>query len=148
MHAKGVRFRRPETFSHQSALRKIQNTDSSMAFTLIEMITVVGIIMILSILAISTYLHAKNHAYEISAKYDLRNLITYEEAYFAKHDRYKPYTGLSDFPGMKLSPGVTLATTGNPESQADFIAQGWHERTDKLYIYRFNTGLFEETTKP
>lgn len=148
MNAKGEHFRHSGTFLRKSAMRKVLSSGSSRAFTLIEMITVVGIIMILSILAISSYLHAKNHAYEISAKYDLHNLITFEEAFFAKRDRYKPYTGPSDFPGMKLSPGVTLATAGNPESPADFTAQGWHEKTDKLYIYHFDTGLFEETQKP
>jgi type II secretory pathway pseudopilin PulG len=148
MNARGIRCRHSGPFAQKPAVRKILGSDGSRAFTLIEMITVVGIIMILSFLAISTCLHAKNHAYEILARYDLRNLVEYEEAFFAKHDRYKPYTGPSDFPGMKLSPGVTLATAGNPESPADFTARGWHENSGKLYIYRFNTGLLEETAKP
>lgn len=148
MNAGKVRLRHPGPFAQKPAMRKILDPDSSRAFTLIEMITVVGIIMILSILAISTCLHARHHAYQILARYDLRNLVEYEEAYFAQHDRYKPYTGPSDFPGMKLSPGVMLATEGDPESPADFTARGRHENSGKLYIYRFNTGLFEETARP
>ena len=56
MNARGIRFRRSGPFAQKPAMRKILGSDGSRAFTLIEMITVVGIIMILSILAISNSL--------------------------------------------------------------------------------------------
>nr|MDP2496350.1 prepilin-type N-terminal cleavage/methylation domain-containing protein [Candidatus Palauibacterales bacterium] len=74
-----------------STLQRLANTahvDDSDGFTLIELLIVVVIIGILAAIAIPQFSSTKESAYDASAKADLRNLMTSQEAYFSRASTY------------------------------------------------------------
>lgn len=66
------------------------------AFTLIELIIVVGIIAILSGIATSNVLEAQTRSKVSAARNDLRVLTTAIESYAVDHGRYMPASGTGD----------------------------------------------------
>jgi prepilin-type N-terminal cleavage/methylation domain-containing protein len=89
-------------------------TNTKKGFTLIELLIVIVIIGILAAIAIPKFAATKDKAKLASAKTDIRNFMTAEEAYFSDHATYS--TTLSDITGgtnplMNLSPGNTASVT-------------------------------------
>src|SRR5256886_17245715 len=74
-------------------------------FTLIELLIVVVIIGILAAIAIPKFANTKEKAYIASMKSDLRNLVTAEEAYFARSVKYSATMGAGR--------GIFTQSTGN-----------------------------------
>jgi type IV pilus assembly protein PilA len=85
-------------------------------FTLIELLVVVAIIGILAAIAIPQFQAYRQRGYDASAKSDLRNASTAEEAYFIDHNTYvscDTTTCLTELDGLKgISKTVTLEMTG------------------------------------
>src|SRR6185369_5255466 len=89
-------------------------------FTLIELLIVVVIIGILAAIAIPKFANTKSKAYITAMKWDLRNLVTAEEAFFsdsssytnkidATHLKFQNSTGVS-VPTINPGPGYWSAT--------------------------------------
>jgi prepilin-type N-terminal cleavage/methylation domain-containing protein len=74
-------------------------------FTLIELLIVVVIMAVLASIAIPHFLDTKRKGYIASAKADLRNITTAEEAYYAA---YSIYTTNLGYLGVRSSNGVTI----------------------------------------
>ncbi len=66
-------------------MAKLRDTEG---FTLIELLIVVVIIGILAAIAIPQFSSTKEKAYDATAKSDLRNLMTAQEAHFADFQQY------------------------------------------------------------
>jgi len=87
---------------------RIARLRSSEGFTLIELLIVVVIIGILAAIAIPQFASTKQKAFEATAKSDLRNLMTSEEAYYADQQLYTDATGNLD--GWSLSNSIGTST--------------------------------------
>jgi type IV pilus assembly protein PilA len=79
-------------------------------FTLIELMIVIAIIGILAAIAIPQFSAYRTRSYNASARSDLRNAVTTQEAYFAEHGFYTNVVGDLTGPryGLKTSHGVNL----------------------------------------
>ena len=84
-------------------------------FTLIELLVVIAIIGILAAIAIPQFQAYRQRGFDSSAKSDLRNAATAEEAYFVTNTTYVSCTdtGCTVLEGVKgLSTGTSLTMTG------------------------------------
>jgi prepilin-type N-terminal cleavage/methylation domain-containing protein len=91
------------------------NTPCS-GFTLIELLAVLGIVSILSAIAMQSMVEARKKAFDARAMTDLHNLASAEEAYFSSNETYRSCSDISDcaarLPAVSpLSPGTELAVT-------------------------------------
>ena len=75
-------------------------------FTIIEMLTVVIILGLLAVIAISRFWAAKDRTYFASLKSDLRTVAIQQERYFSKSNAYA--SDPNDLPDIAFSPGVTV----------------------------------------
>jgi prepilin-type N-terminal cleavage/methylation domain-containing protein len=99
---------------------------SRKGFTLIELLLVVVIIGILVAIAVPKFAKAKEDAYVVAMKSDLRRLLIAEESYFAESLTYTTDKAALNF---EESTGVTVTISYNP-------GQGWsgdatHAATDR-----------------
>ena len=85
-------------------------------FTLIELLLVVVVIGILVAIAIPKFAKAKEDAYVVTMKSDLRRLLVAEEAYFAEALTYSTDKAALDY---NESTGVHVTITYNP-------GKGWN----------------------
>ena len=110
-------------------------------FTLLELLTVVAIVGILTSIAVPQFAAYKKRAYDVSARSDLRNVAIAEEAYFIDSESYLTCanSGCAILPGIaSLTSGVTLAiistTTG-------FSGTATHNKgTGKTFIWNTSQG--------
>lgn len=91
---------------------------NSNAFSLVELLVVVSIIGILASIAVAGYQKYRTTAYEVSAKTDLRNLRTAQEAYRIDHEVYASCNNATEcaniFPAIdKFSPFVGVSTASD-----------------------------------
>ncbi|HJU86813.1 MAG TPA: type II secretion system protein [Gemmatimonadota bacterium] len=82
---------------------------NNQGFTLIELLIVVVIIGILAAIAIPRFSATKGKAFDASAKTDLRNAMTAQEAYFSDFQTYTAPANLD----RQASTGVTVAGAGS-----------------------------------
>lgn len=91
---------------------RLRNTG---AFTLIELLIVIGIISILALLAIPNMLEAQVRAKVSRAKADMRTIATAFESYAVDHNKYVPNYDSGVYPGY--APGneyLTYAAVTTP----------------------------------
>lgn len=84
-------------------------------FTLIELMSVVAIIGVLSAIAVPQFSSYQNRSFVARAQSDLRHFAIAQEAYFVDHQVYKTCSDngcVTALPGvLALSPGVTISFT-------------------------------------
>ena len=83
-------------------------------FTLIELMTVILIIAVLVLLALPTFLGARNRAYDVNAKANVRNAFAAERAYYTDTLTYttNPATMTGIEAAITYVDGDTPLTTG------------------------------------
>ena len=117
-------------------------------FTLIELLVVVGIIGILSAIAIPQFAEYRKNAYNASASSDLRNAATAEEAYYALNEEYRSCsnetctTGDDALPGLKaISQSVNLTMTEDGDS---FTGESYSDKGSKKFSWDSANGGMQE----
>ena len=108
-------------------------------FTLVELLVVVAIIGILAAIAIPQFSQYRKKAYDSTAKSDLRNLVSAEEAYYADNQVYKQFQcTLGGAPnvdiGAKCSKNVTI-TTGVAAGGQTWSGVAYHKLGTKSFVY-------------
>ncbi len=114
-------------------------------FTLVELLVVVAIIGILAAIAIPQFSQYRKKAYDSTAKSDLRNLISAEEAYYADNQVYVNYSCVdagtpSVDIGAKCSKKVHLSATAASGGQQTWTGLSYHELGTKSFDYDSATG--------
>ena len=112
-------------------------------FTLIELLVVVAIIGVLAAIALPAYANYRARGFDATARSDLRNLITAQEAYFVDYSEYA--TAIGSLTDIIASEDVTLATNGN---DTGFTASASHSKGTKTYSFDSNVagGMTETLT--
>jgi type IV pilus assembly protein PilA len=78
-------------------------------FTLIELLVVIVVIGLLAAIAIPVFLGQRTRAYDGTAKTDVRNIATAEEAYLTNHGSYGSFAAIAaDGQSLKVSHDVTV----------------------------------------
>jgi prepilin-type N-terminal cleavage/methylation domain-containing protein len=93
-------------------------------FTLIELLVVVVIIGLLAAIAIPKLSATKDKAKLASVRYDLRNTMTAQEAYFADYSTFGDLTQLQTASNYSLSLGNTGTVTPASNGYTATISNG------------------------
>ncbi len=110
-------------------------------FTLIELLVTVGIIGILSAIAVPQFSEYKTASYDARAESDLRNLVSAEEAYFTTNLGYLACSGddCDSLPGFKHSDGTT-ASAALAGGGSGFTATARNAKGARVFNYSSITG--------
>ena len=108
-------------------------------FTLLELLTVVGIVGVLAAVAIPQYATYRQKGYDALANADLKNAATAEEAYYATNEAYVSCDDAacqSALPGFRLSASVTLKMASNSSGEPSFNGTSSSDLgSGKVYTY-------------
>ena len=117
-------------------------------FTLVELLVVVAIIGILAAVAIPQFSKYRTKANNATAKADLRNLVSAEEAYYTDHIEYYDYgcnngtvTSTNDL-GLVCSKNVTLSTS-LLSSNTRWTGSARNSKGDRTYSYDTRTSKIQ-----
>lgn len=116
----------------------------SAGFTVIELLTTVAIVGILSAIASHQFTAYTKRAQDARAESDLRQAVTAEEAFYTEHEEYASCSNTAcnaALPGFLLSLDVQLTLTARDSNQA-FDAQSRHPSGEKEFHYANDTGTF------
>ena len=105
-------------------------------FTLIELLIVVVIIGILAAIAIPQFASTKEKAFDATAKSDVRNAMSSQEAYFADEQTYGPnaiQTG-----SFTTSSGISI--TASAVSAGGYAVTASHGSSGNTYWVQVGTG--------
>ena len=106
-------------------------------FTMVEMMVVIGILAVLGLIAIPTYLNQRKAAWNAAVQTDVSNAAIYIEQNKTKLGGYLDYAG--GVPGLELSDGITLNVTGSDRMQKKTsCVEGWHTKSPADTIWSFN----------
>lgn len=103
-------------------------------FTIIELLVVVVIIGVLAAIAIPRFGNTKEKSVDSSARSDLRNAMTAQEAYFVEKSTYA--TTLSNL-SLTTSTGVTIAGGG---SAAGYKMTSQHAASPRIWTIEVGSG--------
>jgi prepilin-type N-terminal cleavage/methylation domain-containing protein len=128
--------------SQLCSLRAGNNTTDSAGFTLVELITVVAIIGILSKISMMVFLSYRTRTFDTSAKEDLRNIVTFQEAHYSDSEEYVPCGNTAAcqtaLPNFKASNGVQMRV--NVMNGTRFVATAFHDAGDRTWRYDSSLG--------
>lgn len=102
------------------------HNQSERGFTLMELLTCLTIVAILSAIAIPQYQAYKARSFDTRANVDLRNVALAEEAYYFDTEHYLSCSNADceSLPGIaRLSPGTSLAVEAE---ESAFLANAYH----------------------
>ena len=118
---------------------------SETGFTLIELMTAITVIFILSAIAIRQLSVYQVRAFDARAENDLRSAVVAEEGYYAENETYVACTDNAcgqAFDSLIISDGIELSVTTD-ESGGSFTVQAHHPRGEKTFRFDSNTGHIE-----
>jgi general secretion pathway protein G len=99
-------------------------------FTLIELLVVTVVLGIIAAIAIARFVSAKENAYMVSMKSDLRNFALYEQNYeIESQGSYFAGNGVAQ--GFVPTAGVTVNATAVPGPPTSWNAVAIHDKTSK-----------------
>lgn len=115
-------------------------------FTLIELLVVIAIIGILAAIAIPQFAAYRKRSFEATAKSDLRNAATAQEAYFVNANAYLSGAITTNLPGYNKSNDITMnAATGT----GTFVLTATHANCAGVsFTYDSTTGVPSSTACP
>jgi prepilin-type N-terminal cleavage/methylation domain-containing protein len=117
---------------------KTKNYNSA-GFTLLELLTVMAIIGVISSIAVPQYLRYKQRAFDVRAQSDLLHIAAAEEAHFIEEESYLSCTNAdcTRLPGIAtLSQGVELTVTA---TEGGFLGEASHPKGSGK-IFRWDSG--------
>lgn len=113
-------------------------------FTLIELLIVVVIIGILAAIAIPRFASTKGKAFDASAKTDLRNAMTSQEAYFSDWQQYAgSLANLKTSTDFDETTGVVVAVASGDASGYEMTAK--HGSSDNTWCINSTVGEIEKS---
>jgi prepilin-type N-terminal cleavage/methylation domain-containing protein len=105
-------------------------------FTLIELLIVVVIIGILAAIAIPQFASTKEKAFDATAKSDVRNAMSAQEAYFADEQTYGP--GALAAGNFTTSTGIAISASA--ASAGGYSVTASHNSSGNTYWVEVGTG--------
>ena len=120
-----------------SQLCSRRTNSGSAGFTLVELLTVVAIIGILGKISMMVFINYRTRTYDTSAKEDLRNIITFQEAHYSDNEEYVACATTADcqsvLPNFKATSGVQLRVNVMPGAR--FVATASHDNGTTTWRY-------------
>ena len=120
-------------------------------FSFVELLVVVGIVGILSAIAVPQFSEFRKNAYNAAASSDLRNAATAEEAYYALNEEYlscqnesciRSADGTSGLPGVKaISSTVNIKMVADNEN---FTGEASSSKVSKIFFWNSENGGMQE----
>ena len=120
-------------------------------FSFVELLVVVGIVGILSAIAVPQFSEFRKNAYNAAASSDLRNAATAEEAYYALNEEYltcqnescvRSADGMNGLPGVKaISSTVSIKMTADDEN---FLGEASSSKGSKVFFWNSENGGMQE----
>ena len=119
------------------------NKKNEKGFTLIELIIVIAIVGILATIAIQIFSHFRSTSNDITAKADLKNACTAQEAYYMDYDIYAD--NLADLQvdpySFGTSKNVTITVAGDADS---YTMTSFHINGNKTWTVTGPGGTISE----
>lgn len=102
-------------------------------FTILELLTVLVILGLLAVIAVTRLWAVKDRSYRAAVKSDLRTITVQQERYFAKNMAYA--SDVMILPDITMSPGVSVTVTWT-------APDGWAATAEHASLAPQNCGYF------